>query len=184
MIDAEVMRLRRLRNTVLKARSLARQLDTSSSRRNSVFSRTAVSCWQIARVVTGRLRAHPYLSYQQGPSELSTLYGGVRADVLGGAARYGKRNLRILSDELQNVARELDDARALTWSAELSDTFGRSQSQIRRLIAEAGSGARQHEGARQTAVARNAMASRVEARVSAVQDGSTNLAGNWPYLAF
>ena len=184
MIDAEVMRLRRLRNTVLKARSLARQLDLSSSRRNSVFSRTAVSCWQIARVVTGRLRAHPYLNYQQGPGELSTLYGGLRAGVLAGAARYGKRNLRILSEELQNVAHELDDARALTWSTELSDTFGRSQNQIRRLIAEAGMGARQQEGARQTAGARNAMAPRTEARVSTAPEGSNNMAGNWPYLAF
>jgi hypothetical protein len=184
MIDAEVMRLRRLRNTALKARSLARQLDLSSSRRNSVFSRSAVSCWQIARIVTGRLRAHPYLNYQQGPSELSTLYGGLRAGVLAGSARYGQRNLRILSEELQNVAHELDDARALTWSAELSDTFGRSQNQIRRLIAETGIGVRKQEGARQAAAERNVMAPRAEARVSRAQDGSSNMAGNWPYLAF
>jgi hypothetical protein len=184
MIDAEVMRLRQLRNTVLKARSLAIQLDLSPPRRNSVFSRTAVSCWQIARVVTGRLRAHPYLNYQQGPSELSALYGGLRAGVLAGAARYGQRNLRILSEELQNVAHELDDARALTWSAELSDTFGRSQNQIRRLIAETGIGVRKQEGARQTAGARNVMVPRVESRVSTAQDGSSNMAGNWPYLAF
>jgi len=174
MIDTEVTRLRRLRNTVLRARALAAELETAQSRRNSLFSRTAVNCWQIARVVTGRLRAHPYLSYQRGPTALDAFTGAGRAALLGMASRYGRRNLEVLSLELQRVARELDDARALTWSAELSDTFGRSQIQIRRLIAEIDLPRASHD----------ARVPRAEARSAAVGDTASNVAGNWPYLAF
>jgi hypothetical protein len=165
------MRLRRLRNTVLQARALAAELAAAQPGRDSLFSRTAVNCWQIARVVTGRLRAHPYLHYQRGPTELDAFYGAARAAVLGATSRYGRRSLGILSDELQRVARALDDARALTWSAELSDTFGRSQIQIRRLLAELDHSA-------------NARVQRADARSVAVGESANNVAGNWPYLAF
>lgn len=171
MTDAEVTRLRRLRNTALNARALAAMLESSSSHRDSVFSRSGVRCWQIAQVVTGRLRAHPYLSYQRGPSELRRVYGGIRASLLSSAARYSGRSLQALSDELQNVARELDDARALTWSTDLSDTLGRSQTQIRRLMAEVDAVDGGAVGAR-----------KVETRTAI--EGETHLAGNWPYLAF
>ena len=177
MIDSEVTRLRRLRSKALNARALAARLGSSASR-HSVFSRTAGRCWQIARVATGRLNAHPYLSYQRGPSELSTLYGEIRASLLSSAARYGQRSFRALSAELQSVARELDDARALTWSTDLSDTFGRSQAQLRRLMAEVEAGARKEAGkdagSRSVIVPDAASAGGEEA----------NLAGNWPYLAF
>jgi hypothetical protein len=175
MIDAEVTRLRRLRNKALNARALAARLESSSSRHESVFSQTAGRCWQIARVVSGRLNGHPYLSYQRGPSELSSLYGGIRASLLCSAARYGQRSFRVLSEELQNVARELDDARALTWSTDLSDTFGRSQAQLRRLMAEVEVGARKEAGSHSDIVS--------DARTDAVEE-ATNWAGNWPYLAF
>jgi hypothetical protein len=175
MIDAEVMRLRRLRDTALRARALAAVLKGSDRRRHSVFSRSAVSCWQIARTITGRLRAHPDLSYQRGPSELRTLVDGIRANVLGRAARDRKRSLAMLAVEVQGVARELDDARALTWSAELSDDFGRAQMQVRRLISELG-GSRQVTGLR---------AARAPARGRrAIPQDESNVAGNWPYLAF
>ncbi len=169
MIDVEVMRLRRLRNTVLQARALASELDAGRSR-HSIVSRTAVSCWQIARVVTGRLRAHPHLNYQRGTTGFDAFYGAVRAGLLGVTSRLGQRGLRTLADELRRVARELDDARALTWSAELSDTFGRSQTHIRRLIAELD-------------LSLNAP-SPITARTAAAGDGTSNVAGNWPYLAF
>lgn len=175
MIDAEVMRLRRLRDTALRARALAAVLKTSDPRRDSVFSRSAVSCWQIARSITGRLRAHPDLSYQRGPSELRSLVDGIRAIVRGSAARDRKRSLAILAEEVRGVARELDDARALTWSAELSDDFGRAQLHMRRLISDLG-GSRQGTGLR---------AARAPARGrGAVPQGESDVAGNWPYLAF
>lgn len=175
MIDAEVMRLRRLRNTALRARALAAALQSSSSRRDSVISRSAVICWQIARTITGRLRAHPDLSYQRGPSESRNVYDRIRAKVLGSAARDRKRSLAVLTDEVQGVARELDDARALTWSAELSADFGRAQIHVRRLIADLG-GSRKGTGLR---------AARAPARArGAIAQGKSDVAGNWPYLAF
>ena len=68
MIDAEVLRLRRLRNVALRARALAKNLDYDSAEGQTVFTKSAVACWTIARIASGRLRAHPYLSYQQDPA--------------------------------------------------------------------------------------------------------------------
>jgi hypothetical protein len=177
MIDTEVIRLRRLRNTALRARAIAAALGSNPARRHSLFSRGAVSCWQIARVITGRLRAHPYLSYQRGPSGVRGVYDRVSAGVRSGIARSRGRSLQIFSDELQRVARELDDARALTWSADLGDTWGRSQTQIRRLIQELSAGARQEAGSSTETIPPLAP------RTGVVQD-TDNVDGNWPYLAF
>jgi hypothetical protein len=177
MIDIEVTRLRRLRNTALRARALAAALDSDSTRRDSVFSRSAVSCWQIARVITGLLRAHPYLSYQRGPGEIRGIYNRVSAGLLGGIARYRDRSLQAFSDELRRVARELDDARALTWSSDLSDTLGRSQTRIRGLIKDLDAGVHNEAGSR------HETAPRVETRAGAVRDDSSSVAGSWPYLA-
>ncbi len=139
MIDTEVARLRRLRNTALRARALAAALDSDPARLGSVFSRGAVNCWQIARVITHHA----------------------------------------LSDELRGVARELDDARALTWSSDLSDALGRSQRQIRGLIEELDADA----GVRTASGSRHETAPRAETRIAAVRDDAGSVAGNWPYLA-
>jgi hypothetical protein len=175
MIDAEVMRLRRLRDTALRARALAAALEASASRRDSAFSRSAVICWRIARTITGRLRGHPDLHYQREPSALRTLVDGIRANVLGTAARDRKRSLAMLADEVQGVARELDDARALTWSAELSDDFGRAQILMRRLMSDL-------TDSRQVAGLRPARAP-ARRRAAIPQDQSDVAGGNWPYLA-
>ncbi len=75
MIDIEVIRLRQLRNTALRARAIATALDAGHSGKvDSVLSRSALACWRIARVVTGKLRAHPYQSYQRDPGYLHSLY--------------------------------------------------------------------------------------------------------------
>src|SRR5258708_5528195 len=154
MIDTEVMRLRRLRNTALSARAIAAALESNPARRDSPFSRGAVSCWQIARVITGRLRAHPYLSYQRGPSGVRGICGRVSAGVRGAIARSRDLSLQIFCGELQRVARELNDARALTWSADLGDALGRSQTQIRKLIKELDVGARNEAGLHRESAAR------------------------------
>jgi hypothetical protein len=177
MIDTEVTRLRRLRNTALGVRALAATLDSDSARSDSVFSRAAVSCWRIARVITGLLRAHPYLSYRRGPSKVRGIYDRVSARLLGGIARYRGRSHQTFFVELRRVARELDDARALTWSSDLSDTLGRSQIQLRGLINELDAGARNESGSR------HETASPVGTRIGPVQDDSGSGAGNWPYLA-
>jgi hypothetical protein len=177
MIDTEVVRLRRLRNTALKARAIAAALDSEAAVRDSVFSRGAVRSWQIARVITGWLRAHPYLSYQRGPSEVRGIYDRFSAGLLAGLARYRGRSLQTFSRELQRVARELDDARALTWSSDLSDTLGRSQKQIRTLIGTLDADARNEAGSRQETAAR------VVTRTGNARDDAGSVAGNWPYLA-
>jgi hypothetical protein len=177
MIDTEVMRLRRLRNTALKARALAAALDSDPARRSSVFSRSAVTSWRIARVTTGWLRAHPYLSYQRGPSEVRGAYDRLSAGMLSAVARYRGRSLQTLSRELQRVARELDDARALTWSSDLSDTLGRSQMQIRTLIKELDADTRAEVPSRHETLAR------VETRTGNRRDDAGSVAGNWPDLA-
>jgi hypothetical protein len=178
MIDTEVQRLRRLRNTALKARALAVALESTPVRRRSVLSRSAVSCWLIVRVVTGRLRAHPYLRYQRGPSDVRAGYDRISASVIGGIARRRGRGLQTLSVELQRVVRELADARALTWSADLSDTFGRSQGQIETLIKEVKAGMRNEAGSYHETDAR------ADSEPCASVDNSGNAAANWPYLTF
>lgn len=178
MIDTEIQRLRRLRNTALRGRALAAALDSRSARCSSVLSRTAVACWHIARVVTGRLRAHPYPSYQRGPSSMRMACGQISANLIAEVAHRRGRGLQTLGGELKRVVSELSDARALTWSAELSDTFGRSQAQLDELIKELGAGVRSE------AVPHHGADSLADAGPGASVDNSGNVAANWPYLGF
>jgi hypothetical protein len=172
MSDTEVLRLRRLRNTALWARAIAAVLDSRQTRRNSVFFRTQLSCWRVARTVTGKLRAHPHPRYQREPGGLHAACTRGGASFLGAVAQRRGRSLQILALELQRVARELDDARALTRSADLSDDFGRSQIQIRSLIKELDCAARNE--ARQEVQAQHEIAPQTVASVESE---------NWPYLA-
>ncbi len=178
MIDTEVQRLRRLRNTALRARALAVALHSGRPMRCSpLLSRSALACWHIARVVSGRLRAHPYPRYQRGPSSLRMVCEQISANWIGGIAHRRGRGLHTLSGELRRVVGELADARALTWSAELSDTFGRSQALLEGLIKEALAGVRGESGHHDA----NSLA---DAAPGARVDNSGNVAANWPYLAF
>jgi hypothetical protein len=178
MIDTEVVRLRQLRATVLKARALAAAMDSSSARGATIFSRSAVSCWRIARVVTGRLRAHPYLSYQRDASATRAVFDLVNAQVLASVSQRQGHACRTFAAELKRVAREVDNARSLTWSADLSDSLGRSQMEIRDLIKEVEAGARKETGSFGETV------SRVEAGGIAVRNDAAAVEANWPYLAF
>ncbi|HEV7612961.1 MAG TPA: hypothetical protein VGO37_13870 [Steroidobacteraceae bacterium] len=176
MTDAEVVRLRRLRDAALRARAMALALYSHPERRG-LLTQSAMCCWRIARVTTGRLRTHPYLSYQQGPSELRAAYDRMSSRLLSGIARYRGRRLQTLAVELQCVVRELDDTRSLTRSTDLSDTLGRLQAQIRNLERELDAGVRSESGSLHAAV------SPAEAGVGAHADNAVK-AGNWPYLAF
>src|SRR3984885_13932053 len=138
MIDAKVLRLRKLRNVALRDRALARILDSDSVQEQSSLARSSVSWWTIARVASGRVRAHPYLSYQQGPSQLRDLADGVIASLGAFNARRQNRRWSVCAQQLQTVAREVDDVRALTWSPELSDALGRVQIQMPRVKVAAG----------------------------------------------
>jgi hypothetical protein len=169
MIDADVVRLRQLRTAALRARALARALRADSVADTVLFTRNAVICWNIARVATGRLRAHPYLNYQKSPGRIRGLADRAIASMVAFVAHHRKRNLDVLALELHRVAREVDDARALTRSPEFSDSLGRSQLQLRRLARDfADAQPRLH-------------AVRVGANGAALKAiGAEN---NWPYLA-
>ncbi len=177
MIDAEVVRLRRLRDSALRARALAQALSDEDSRVDSevssLISRSALVCWGIARSVSGRLRAHPYQKFQQGPSPVTAALDRASTVLTAGLAKQKDRKMSVLAKELQQVVREVDDTRALTWLPDLSDTLGRYQVLIRGLARDIAAAATTETGSRveiaQATVARDAVAS------EAVE--------NWPYLA-
>ncbi len=177
MIDAEVVRLRRLRDAALRTRQFALALGADSRDTDSVYSRTAVACWRMASVATGRLRAHPYLRYQRGTNFTGMLQDRALSVAAGMIARYRGRKLRTLAAQLRRVERELNDTRALTWLLDLSDTLGRSQTQLRRLIKEVEHGAWKEAGSPVAAPSKESIAAGGHENAAAV-------AGNWPYLAF
>jgi hypothetical protein len=129
----EVTRLRRLRQSALRARALARVLSAGGGA-DGVLDRGALLNWRIARIVTGRLRSHPYQSYQRDPSFFESGADQLGAILVGTMASLRGHALEIFLRELLIAARELDDTRALTLSAELSDALGRAQASMRHLI--------------------------------------------------
>jgi hypothetical protein len=176
MFDAEVTRLRRLRNTALRVRAIAKNLNSKTAGASPMLSRSAAGCWRIARAITGRLRAHPHLGYQRGPSLVRGAHNYLGAAFVASIARMQGRTLHCGSAQLRLLTRELDDARALTWSADFSDSLGRFQLQIRRLIEEVEASS-QREGRTIGAAAR------ADTRDCTGQPRAEG-ARNWPYLAF
>ena len=177
MIDAEVIRLRRLRNTVLRARAIARVMDSRLGLIDPVFSRSALDCWRIARLITGKLRAHPYLAYQQGPGDLRTLYNHIAARLLVGRALRQGSPWRTFAAELQRVSRELDDVRALSWSSDLGDALGRLHMPIRRLVVELDAAACKEGGEVHVPAGLDS------AVAAGGRDSSSRASGQWPYMA-
>jgi hypothetical protein len=171
-----------LRNTALWCRAIAARLDARQTRRNSVFARTQLCCWRLARTVTGKLRAHPYPRYQREPGAVHRACTRGGAGFLGAIARRRGRSLQILALELQRVGRELDDARALTLSKDLSDQFGRSQLELRSLIKELDSGVRNEARTGARTEARNATRHEAGAEPMAAQ-AEAPVGESWPYLA-
>ena len=183
MIDAEVLRLRKLRNVALRSRALAKLLDSDSFERQefagqSMFARSAVVCWTIARIASGRLRAHPYVSYQRGPSRLRDVADAVSASLTALNARRLGRAVSACAQQLQAVAREVNDARALTWSPELSDALGRMQIRLRRLSHEFDLRA---AGETNAALVPRAKSAARAAGADSVEEIAADSA--WPYLA-
>jgi hypothetical protein len=171
MIDPEVARLRRLRSSALRVRAIARALgSTRFAVHDSLFARGACSSWRIARVVSGRLKAHPYLHFQKREGVLGLMRNSVLAGFAALFARSRRQALLVYESQLRQLVRQLDDARALTWSTELSDTFGRSQVEIRALMT-----ALTHETKSPIEPARTA---------SRVGSLAPPIASDWPYLAF
>ena len=135
MIDSEVERLRRLREVALRVRAVGRALAAcKAGRGNGLLRRGRCVAWRVARTVTGRLRAHPYAPFTRDASLGVILRNGVIAKVLALSVANRADALQKLEAQMRALGRELDDARALTWAADLSDTFGRSQAEIRSLL--------------------------------------------------
>ena len=134
---------------------------------------SACAAWRVARAVSGRLRAHPYESFQKDAGLETVIPNGLVAagSVLGATSRV--RAFRGFSGHLRDLSRELADARALTWASELSDSFGRSLSEFRPLLARAEGEARQGARQRQTAAAQRSAPAGVYAAT----------ATDWPYIA-
>jgi hypothetical protein len=138
MIDSEVVRLRQLRATALRVRAIARTLGRRFPGNDGVLNRGACAAWRVARAVSGRLRAHPFLRYQRDASLAVLVANSLAAKAARLRAVNRHAALKVFDAELKLLARELADARALTWVPELSDSFGRSQDEIRSLSSALG----------------------------------------------
>ena len=94
-------------------------------------------CWTIARIATGRLRAHPYLQYQKGLGAARQVADMLFASCSAFEAKARRnRSFDIYAVQFQALARVVDDVRALTWSPDLSDALGRIQLRVHRLANE------------------------------------------------
>jgi hypothetical protein len=117
------------------------------------------------------------LSYQQGHSALRGMADALIASFSALNARRQNRSVSICAQQLQAVAREVDDARALTWSPELSDALGRMQVQMRRLANELDLGALEEGGGLLPRAKILACAETSDVLEEMTADNS------WPYLA-
>jgi hypothetical protein len=181
MIDPEVARLRRLRDGALRVRQIARRLGAARwGIDDPLLTRGACASWRIARVVSGKLIEHPYLRYQQGAGVGSLLGNRLSAEWIAVTCKDRPQGLRALAFELQSLSRQLDDARALTWSTDFSDTLGRSQGEIKSLLQAVA----ETEGVRLEPRLRPARAAGAPRTDSLVGELAEGLEGDWPYLAF
>ena len=131
MIDKEVARLRRLRATALRVRSIAQALGSS----DALLNRGSCAAWRVARTASGRLRAHPYDSFQKDPGIGVIVANSLAAANAAIGVKTRHQGLLRFETHLRSLARELSDFRALTCASDLNDSFGRSQSEIRALLA-------------------------------------------------
>jgi hypothetical protein len=136
-----------MREAALEARALSRVLD-NTGRHDSAQASAGLLCWRVARIATGRMRAHPYTSHESIPNPVAP-----RALMAGFIAAQRGRRMGALLRELKFLSRVLDDTRALTLSPDLSDALGRVQVHMRQLMDEIAAKARFELGARQDSVA-------------------------------
>ena len=175
MIDPEVARLRRLRGEALRVREVARALG-STRWANDLLARGACASWRIARVVSGRLKAHPYLRYQRGVGLGSIVANRLFASLLAATTRNRLQALKRYESQLQRLVRHLDDTRALSWSSDFSDTLGRLQYEFQSLLEDLAQ------------LTESRVTTGLPTRATRTDDLVGGLArtveGDWPYLAF
>ncbi len=138
---------------------------------DGIFQRGALLNWRIARIATGRLRSHPYESYQRDPGFFESGADRLAAILVGTSASLRGHASHVFLHELLNAARELDDTRFLTLSAELSDALGRAQASMRNLIKDV-----QSRAALESGVQANARMEVVEGMASRPLSSSSYLA--------
>jgi hypothetical protein len=175
MTDPEVARLRRLRGDALRVREVARALG-STQWANDLLVRGACASWRIARIVSGRLNAHPYLRYQRGVGLGSIVANRLFAFLLAATTRNRVQALKRYESQLQVLVRHLDDTRALSWSSDFSDTLGRSQYEFQSLLEDLAQ------------ITESSVPTSSPTRATRTDDLVGGLArtveGDWPYLAF
>jgi hypothetical protein len=179
MIDTEVMRLRKLRNMALRVRAVAAVLSTECTTQQRTIAISALVSWRVARLITGRLWAHPNLSYQKGPHRIRHLLDRAAAVVIGATLRHRGHAVRAYAAQVQNLARELDDTRALTWDQDWSDTLGRAHRQLRGVMQLLPAVASPTARVAERRIATN---SRLPANGRRLDDVA--ISNDWPYLAF
>jgi hypothetical protein len=141
MADLEVERLRRLRGSALRLRAVARALTDNKriaggDRGNDgdLLNQGRLAAWRVARIASGWLRAHPYVRYQRDATLGTVLANSLVAAVTSLSATSRQRAVCQFGARVRAVLREIDDARALTRSAALSDNLGRSQDEFRAVL--------------------------------------------------
>jgi hypothetical protein len=178
MIDPEVARLRRLRAEALRVREIGRQLgSTRWARNDALFARGAGAAWRIARVVSGKLNAHPYIRYQKGATVAELLRNRLTGGVLSAISKDRASGLKTFEACLGTLTKQLEDSRALTWSTEFSDTLGRSLTELKTLIAEIAVETKSGAAVERQPI----LAPRAD---SLVGELAQTMEGDWPYLAF
>jgi len=179
MKDPEVARLRRLRVEALRVREIARVLGSARwASEDSLLSRSACASWRLARVVSGRLKAHPYLRYQKEAGIGSLVRHRLAAVYLGLTQADRVSGLKRFESELRSLEKQLDDTRALSWSSNFSDTLGRSQYEISSLLEDLG----QVTGSSPASPER--LPKRAPRSESLVGNLTAGVQEDWPYLAF
>jgi len=178
MIDPEVARLRRLRTEALLVREIARTFESSQWAANeSLLERSACASWRIARVISGRLRGHPYVEYQKDAGAAARTGNRLHASYLALIHKGRASGLKVLAAHVAAMARQLEDCISLAWSSDFSEALKRSQFEIKALAA-----ALALETGCNVAEGRPALrASRSDGMVGEL---GAALEGDWPYLAF
>jgi hypothetical protein len=176
MVDPEVARLRRLRDEALLVREAARTFESSQwAAKESLLERSACASWRIARLVSGRLRGHPYAEYQKDAGIASQVRNRLHAYCLAVVNKNRVQGLKVLEAHVNALGRQLDDAIALAWSSDFSEALSRSQFEIKTLGA---------------ALAEETLSGEIQERPSIRPSRSERVVGDlrtfdgdWPYLA-
>ena len=158
-------------------REIARTFgSTAWAAHEPLVERSAGAGWRIARVVSGRLRSHPYADYQKDASLAAQLWNRLHARYLALASRDRAQALRALDVRLNALGRQLDDAIVLAWSSDFSEALARSRAEIRVISATLA-----HEPPRSDMPQQRLALGRPGPSAEHLEAA---LDGDWPYLAF